>query len=86
MRREKTHAYLSSLSAKQKLDLAERIGTRVIYLVQIAGGHSDPSARFARKLSEATKGACPLWELCPDLWSPPKQRKRKTAPAAPIPE
>lgn len=60
--------HLASLSADEKRALAEAAGTEVIYLIQIAGGHSSPSPKLAKRIEDATKGAVTRGELRPDVF------------------
>jgi DNA-binding transcriptional regulator YdaS (Cro superfamily) len=60
--------HLASLSADQKKALAEAAETEVIYLIQIAGGHSSPSPKLAKRIEEATNGIVTRAELRPDVF------------------
>lgn len=60
--------YLATLSADQKRELATAASTEVIYLIQIAGGHSSPSPKLAKRIEEATKGAVTREDLRPDVF------------------
>ena len=55
---------------KRVRDLAELVGVQRIYLTQIAGGHSRPSAVLARKLHEGTNGEIQKSALRPDVFPP----------------
>lgn len=60
--------YLATLTADGKKALAEAAETEVIYLIQIAGGHSTPSPKLAKRIEEASKGAVTRAELRPDVF------------------
>lgn len=60
--------YLSGLTPKQRKDYAYRSGTKPVYLVHLANGHSRASAELARRLHEESDGQVSLCELRPDLW------------------
>lgn len=64
----KLKEYLASLSADEKRALAERAETEVIYLIQIAGGHSQPSPKLANRIEEASQGAVTRHDLRPDIF------------------
>lgn len=62
----KTH--LQTLSAEEKRQLAASIGTKVIYLIQIAGRHASPSGKMCLAIERATGGKVTRHELRPDLY------------------
>lgn len=64
--------FYRSMSPEGRQQLAERVGTSVAYLQQIAGGHSRPSAAMAAKISDGTMGAVSRLELLyPDEFGAP---------------
>ena len=60
--------FYTGLSAKEKADLAKRLGTVVPYLSQIAHGHARPGAKLAVRIARASKGRVTKSSLRPDLW------------------
>lgn len=62
-----------SAEGREELEsFAERVGSSVGYLRQIAGNHRKPSAEFTIKLEEESGGKLRREDLRPDFW--PKQR------------
>jgi DNA-binding transcriptional regulator YdaS (Cro superfamily) len=62
--------FFRNLTADQKRNMAERLGTSVAYLFQIASGHRRASTDFAQAIS-ADSGV-PLHGIRPDVWAKPK--------------
>lgn len=60
--------YLRTLKAAEKRDLASAVGTKVIYLIQIAGGHSRPSGQMALAIERSSGRKVTRQELRPDLY------------------
>lgn len=61
-------AYYDALSTEQRAAIADRAGTKPIYLYQLAYGYRAPSPEMAKRLHEATGYAVPLHALRPDIW------------------
>jgi len=61
-------SYLRTLDPTEKRALAATIGTKVIYLIQIAGRHASPSAKMALAIERAVGGKVTRHELRPDLY------------------
>lgn len=49
-------SYYSSLSAGEKTEFAERLGTSVAYLSQLANGHRNPGGKILRLIYSASGG------------------------------
>lgn len=64
----KFRAWWRSLIPADKRSLADRIGTTVGYLKQVAGGHSRPSAELAAALDRESAGAAPRAEFRPEAF------------------
>lgn len=48
--------------------VAERAGTKFVYLTQIASGHRKPSHKLAKALVDASNDEMTLTELRPDIF------------------
>ncbi|MEB8488352.1 YdaS family helix-turn-helix protein [Acidithiobacillus ferriphilus] len=79
-------AFIVNLTIAEKRALAEHAGTKLIYLHQIAGGFSAPSARLAIRVERATNGVVTREELRPDIFGPPFPAQGDTYPQAQGPE
>jgi len=62
--------YLRTLEPEQRDRYAEACKTSFAYLQQIAGGHSTPSPKLAKRLSANSGGQVALSKLRPDIWTP----------------
>jgi len=72
------HELLPKLTAEQRNVLAEKCGTSVNYLYQLAGGHRRPSMAMAANIAQATGGKVPI-----SSWlSQHATAKSKTTPKA----
>ena len=60
--------YWRSIDKPARSRVADRAETSVEYLIQIAGGHSRPSAAMCVRLEIATGGKVTREELRPDLF------------------
>jgi DNA-binding transcriptional regulator YdaS (Cro superfamily) len=60
--------YMAALSADEKRTLAKAADTEVIYLIQIAGGHAQPSPKLANRIEQATNGKVSRHDLRPDIF------------------
>ena len=68
----KVKTFISTLSPDGKRDFAARAGTTVAHLIQLAGGHRQPSPDMAKRLAKASGGAIKLHDLRPDIWTRPR--------------
>ena len=60
--------YYKSLSAREKRELAKKVGTTVPYLCHMAHGTRRPGPDMARKLEKASRRVVTKKELRPDIW------------------
>lgn len=63
--------YIKSLRPEQREDYAQRAGTTVAYLFQIAGKHSKASGQLARRLAQESGFLISPQELRPDIFGDP---------------
>jgi DNA-binding transcriptional regulator YdaS (Cro superfamily) len=61
--------YLYGLPPDERDDYAERAGTTVAYLIQLAGNHRKASPGLAKALAAASGNKVKLSALRPDIWS-----------------
>lgn len=61
-------AFLKTTPPEERIRVAERAGTTVAYLKQIAGGHSRPSADLAVRLELASGRRMTREELLPEFF------------------
>jgi hypothetical protein len=54
------------LTASERKDFFEKVGTTNAYIMQIYGGHSVCSTDIALSIQEITGGTVPAWYLRPD--------------------
>ena len=60
--------YLSALTIEERIQFADRAGTRVQYLYHLKGGHRKAGPALARRMVVASGGALSLGDVRPDLW------------------
>lgn len=65
--------HYTRLTPDQKRQLAERLGTSVPYLSQIAHGHRRAGPRLLLQIERATAGAVRAEDLRPDLYPPERE-------------
>ncbi len=77
--------YLQQYGYRAAAVLAQRAGTRLIYLKQIAWGLRRPSAELALRMEHASGGLLAAYELRPDLPWPHAPRPLPAAVPAAVP-
>ncbi|EPN1932879.1 transcriptional regulator [Cronobacter dublinensis] len=60
--------YWNTLSAKQKAELAKKVGSSTGYLRLVFKGHKKAGFQLCQKLEEETAGAISKNELRPDIY------------------
>lgn len=60
--------WLGQTNNQEREALAERAGTSVAHLWQLAGGHRKASLELAKRLEDASRGALTIEGLRPDIF------------------
>lgn len=61
--------YFADLPISEREAIAEKAGTKWVYLSQIIRKHRKPSTELAQRLYALTEGKVPLHSLRPDVWA-----------------
>ncbi|MDY7116571.1 YdaS family helix-turn-helix protein [Halomonas sp. SSL-5] len=61
--------WLGQTNNDERQALADRAGTSVAHLWQLAGGHRKASLELAKRLEDASKGALTIEGLRPDIFA-----------------
>lgn len=72
-------SFYRGLTPHQKVAFAERCGTSLAYLSQVANSHRAPSPRLARIIHAASGFTVPLSALRPDVWSETARVEKRRA-------
>lgn len=60
--------WFGAAANSERKRVAKEAGTTVGYLIQLAGGHRQPSPGLSRLLEQATEGKVTKEEMRPDIW------------------